>query len=90
MFGDIFQWVRDAENKVGETELVYDNDPTLEHRSSLHHTQVTLNQYLSNEERFWKQKVGSRWICEGDHNTRYFHTMVQGRWITLHVRSIRI
>ncbi|KAL2497861.1 Uncharacterized protein Adt_23411 [Abeliophyllum distichum] len=88
VFGDIFQRVRDAECRVDEAESVYDSDPTPPHRDTLHQAQAGLNQTLSVEEAFWKQKAGARWVCEGDHNTRYFHSMVQGRRIRSRIRFI--
>ncbi|XP_022866065.1 uncharacterized protein LOC111385869 [Olea europaea var. sylvestris] len=81
--------VRDAEDRVDEAEIVFDSDPIPEHRDILHQVQAALNQTLSIEEGFWKQRAGSRWVCEGDHNTRYFHAMVQGRRIRSRIRSIR-
>ncbi|KAL2526758.1 RNase H domain-containing protein [Abeliophyllum distichum] len=50
--------------------------------------QTVLNRTLSIKEVFWKQKVGARWTCEGDHNTRYFHSIVQGRHIHARIQSI--
>ncbi|KAL2453242.1 Uncharacterized protein Adt_49258 [Abeliophyllum distichum] len=88
VFGDIFQRVRDAECRVDEAESVYDSDPTPAHRDTLHQAQAGLNQTLSVGEAFWKQKAGARWVCEGDHNTRYFHSMVQGRRIRSRIWSI--
>ncbi|XP_022870228.1 uncharacterized protein LOC111389527 [Olea europaea var. sylvestris] len=89
VFGDIFQGVCDAEVGIDEAKIKYDRVPTLEHRNLLHHAQAVLNQTLSIEEGFWKQKASSHWVCEGDHNTRYFQAMVQGRRIKSHIRSIR-
>ncbi|KAL2497433.1 Uncharacterized protein Adt_22983 [Abeliophyllum distichum] len=62
VFGDIFQRVKDAECRVDEAESVYDSDPTPAHRNTLHQAQAGLNQTLSVEEAFWKQKAGARWI----------------------------
>ncbi|KAL2506640.1 Reverse transcriptase domain-containing protein [Abeliophyllum distichum] len=67
--------VRDAERRVDETELDHDRDPSPSHRNTLHQAQAVLNRALSIEEAFWKQKAGARWTCEGDHNTRYFHSI---------------
>ncbi|XP_022868015.1 uncharacterized protein LOC111387671 [Olea europaea var. sylvestris] len=36
VFGDIFQRVRDTEVGVNEAEIIYDRDPTPEHRNLLH------------------------------------------------------
>ncbi|XP_022863097.1 uncharacterized protein LOC111383250 [Olea europaea var. sylvestris] len=38
VFGDIFQRVRDTEVGVDEAEIIYDRDPTPEHRNLLHQT----------------------------------------------------
>ncbi|XP_022863434.1 uncharacterized protein LOC111383549, partial [Olea europaea var. sylvestris] len=56
--------VRDAEDTVDEAEIVFDSDPTPEHRDILHQVQAALNQTLSIEEGFWKQRAGSRWAGE--------------------------
>ncbi|XP_022853606.1 uncharacterized protein LOC111375048 [Olea europaea var. sylvestris] len=56
--------VRDAEDRVDEAEIVFDSDPTPEHRDILHQVQAALNQTLSIEEGFWKQRAGSRWAGE--------------------------
>ncbi|XP_022853605.1 uncharacterized protein LOC111375047 [Olea europaea var. sylvestris] len=61
VFGDIFQWVHDAEVGIDDAEIIYDRDPTPEHRNLLHHAQAVLKQTLSIEEGFWKQKASSHW-----------------------------
>ncbi|CAI9761534.1 unnamed protein product [Fraxinus pennsylvanica] len=61
VFGDIFQWVRDAKDRVDVAETIYDRDLILEHRDLLHQEYAVLNQTLSIEEGFWKQKADSRW-----------------------------
>ncbi|XP_022863529.1 uncharacterized protein LOC111383642 [Olea europaea var. sylvestris] len=81
--------VRDAKVGLDEAEILYDRDLTSEHRDFTHHAQAVLNMTLSIEEGFWKQKADSCWVCEGDHNTRYFHVMAQGRRIKSRIKSIR-
>ncbi|KAL2476812.1 DNAse I-like superfamily protein [Abeliophyllum distichum] len=61
VFGDIFQRVRDAECRVDKAESIYVSDPTPAHRDILQQAQASLNQTLSIEEAFWKQKAGARW-----------------------------
>lgn len=48
MFRDVFQRVRDAENRVDEAEIIYDKYPILDH-----HAQTVLNPTLSIRECFW-------------------------------------
>ncbi|KAL2518714.1 DNAse I-like superfamily protein [Abeliophyllum distichum] len=79
--------VRDAE-RVDEAELDHDRDPFPSHRDTLHQVQAVLNRTLSIDEAFWKQNARARWICEGDHNTRCFHSIVQGRRIRARIQSI--
>ncbi|KAL2526288.1 Uncharacterized protein Adt_11342 [Abeliophyllum distichum] len=80
--------IRDAECRVDEAEMDHERDPSPSHRDTLHQAQAVLNRTLSIEEAFWKQKAGVRWTCEGDHNTQYFHSIVQGRRIRARIRSI--
>ncbi|XP_022853767.1 uncharacterized protein LOC111375198 [Olea europaea var. sylvestris] len=54
VFEDIFLRVRDAEDRVDESEIVFDSDPTPEHRDILDQVQAALKQTLSIEEGFWK------------------------------------
>ncbi|KAL2498966.1 Uncharacterized protein Adt_24516 [Abeliophyllum distichum] len=88
VFGDIFQRIRDAECSVDDAELDYDRNPSPSHRDTLHQAQAVLNRSLSIEKAFWKQKAWARWTCEGYHNTRYFHSIVQGRRIQSKIWSI--
>ncbi|KAL2519776.1 Reverse transcriptase domain-containing protein [Abeliophyllum distichum] len=51
---------RDRECRVDEAESAFDSDPTPAHRDPLHQAEAGLNQTLSIEEAFWKQKAGAR------------------------------
>lgn len=44
--------------------------------------QHELNEYLKREELLWRDKAKSRWIAEGDANTRFFHitTVIHRRY----------
>lgn len=48
-----------------------------------------LNQYLSIEEAFWKQKYGIKWAVEGEQNTKFFHMRVQKKRIRSHIFKIQ-
>lgn len=90
VFGDIFQRVREAEVRVDQTEIDIERDPTPEHRNLLHHAQTDLNWTLAIVEGFWKQKAGSCWVCEGDHNTRYFMRRYMDNGLDLESRLLRL
>ncbi|KAL0410832.1 UNVERIFIED_CONTAM: hypothetical protein Slati_3672900 [Sesamum latifolium] len=40
---------------------------------------------LVQEEAFWKQKAGIKWVRDGERNTRYFHSVVTKKrfWSTI-------
>lgn len=49
---------------------------------------LTLNMHL--EAISWKQKVREKWLCEGDRNTRYFHSMTNYRRKNNYVEELRV
>lgn len=40
---------------------------------------LELNQYLNQEELYWKHRSKQFWLNEGDRNTRYFHKYASAR-----------
>ncbi|KAL2481107.1 Uncharacterized protein Adt_34073 [Abeliophyllum distichum] len=67
---------------MDEAELDHDRDPTPSRRNTLHQAQTVINRTL------FIKKAEVCWTCEGDHNTRYFYSIVQGRRIRARIRSI--
>lgn len=53
--------------------------PTLESLEELNRVTTKLRRYYLFEEDFWRQKAEMRWFGEGDKNTKFFHSYVNGR-----------
>lgn len=41
---------------------------------------VVYNQEIIQEEIYWKEKLGDKWIIEGDRNMEFGHAKVKSRW----------
>ncbi|XP_060190654.1 uncharacterized protein LOC132619919 [Lycium barbarum] len=52
-------------------------------------SQAALKKYVHYEEEFWRQKSHMTSFAEGDRNTRYFHSIVNGRRKRLKIRRIQ-
>ncbi|VFQ86944.1 unnamed protein product [Cuscuta campestris] len=89
VFGNIFSKTKDLESSVLEAELLYDENPSTENRSHLHHQKALLIQATNNEFTYWKQKASIKWIREGDCNTSFFHSIVKERRISQKIHKIR-
>lgn len=53
--------------------------PTPGNREELNRVNVELKKCYLYEEEFCKQKLGMKWFGEGDRNTKFFHSYVNGR-----------
>lgn len=62
--------------------------PSLANREKLKIVEGELRKWLSEEEEFWKQKAGTKWLQDGDKNTKFFHSYVKGRRRKLHIGEI--
>ncbi|XP_070040187.1 uncharacterized protein LOC142177359 [Nicotiana tabacum] len=78
-YGDIFKQLALREDVVRVKEMLFEEEPTVENRIVLQKAQAELKRLLSIEEQFWKQKAGITWFAEGDRNTRFFHSHVNGK-----------
>lgn len=89
VFGDIFQAVRQKEEEVRLAEIQMESDGSEAARVQLHLAQGRLRAALRVEELFWKQEARVRWLKEGDHNIKFFHSVVRHRTVRSIVHKIR-
>ncbi|VFQ87964.1 unnamed protein product [Cuscuta campestris] len=89
VFGNIFSKTKELESSVLEAKLLYDENPSTENRSHLHHQKALLIQATNNEFTYWKQKASIKWIREGDCNTSFFHSIVKERRISQKIHKIK-
>ncbi|KAL0413165.1 UNVERIFIED_CONTAM: putative mitochondrial protein [Sesamum radiatum] len=76
-FGNIFEHLSQAEAAVRQAERTYDNYPTDHNLMAMNQCTAKLQQALTIEEDFWRQKSACKWVLEGERNTRYFHSLVR-------------
>ncbi|KAL2248543.1 UNVERIFIED_CONTAM: putative ribonuclease H protein [Sesamum indicum] len=77
VFGNIFQNITDAEQRVKIAEQAYDGDPSDENLIAMNKATAELTFALSVEESYWKQKAACKWLEEGEKNTKYFHSLTK-------------
>ncbi|XP_060170510.1 uncharacterized protein LOC132601447 [Lycium barbarum] len=87
-FGDIFKQLTIREEVVRIKEQCFEEDPTPMNRMVLQQAQAALKMYVHYEEEFWRQKSHMTSFAEGDRNTRYFYSIVNGRRKRLQIRRI--
>ncbi|XP_060182357.1 uncharacterized protein LOC132612025 [Lycium barbarum] len=88
-FGDIFKQLTVREEVVKIKEQCFEEDPTPMNRMVLQQAQAALKKYVHYEEEFFRQKLHMTSFAEGDRNTRYFHSIVNGRRKRLQIRRIQ-
>ncbi|XP_060183338.1 uncharacterized protein LOC132613336 [Lycium barbarum] len=88
-FGDIFKQLTVREEVVRIKEQCFEEDPTPMNRMVLQQAQAALKKYVHYEEEFWRQKSRMTSFAEGDRNTRYFYSIVNGRTKRLQSRRIQ-
>ncbi|XP_019166699.1 PREDICTED: uncharacterized protein LOC109162453 [Ipomoea nil] len=78
-FGNIFEKVKEQEEKMETVEKGLQNDPSENNLILYKKTQAEMKKALTVEEKYWQQKAHMQWVVEGEKNTRYFHGMVRER-----------
>ncbi|KAG5570617.1 hypothetical protein H5410_060383 [Solanum commersonii] len=87
-FGNIFIQRATLEDIIKVKEHQFEIDPTPENRVELKRSEANLKRALKVEEEYWKQKSGMMWFAQGDKNSKFFHSFVQGRRRRLHLAEI--
>ncbi|XP_059289464.1 uncharacterized protein LOC132042983 [Lycium ferocissimum] len=88
-FGDIFENVKEFEEKVKEAEEELINNNNEENRTKLHKLNAEYIRFLKLEKSILKQKTQLHWFKDGDANTRYFHALIRGRRRRLYIHKIQ-
>uniref|UniRef100_A0A8C0UC45 Reverse transcriptase domain-containing protein n=1 Tax=Cyanistes caeruleus TaxID=156563 RepID=A0A8C0UC45_CYACU len=88
-FGDIFQKVKDFEDKVREAEETWARTNKETDRLAANELTAQYIKHLKTEEAVLKQKTQLQWFKEGDANSKYFHSLIRGRRRKLYIHKIR-
>ncbi|MDV3190757.1 MAG: hypothetical protein Q8838_02445 [Candidatus Phytoplasma australasiaticum] len=88
-FGDIFKQLAIREEIVKLKERHFEEYPSAENRTTLNRAHAEFAKYLKYEEELWRQKPGMQWFIEGDRNTKFFHSVVNGRRKRLEIKRIK-
>ncbi|KAB1998914.1 hypothetical protein ES319_D12G123600v1, partial [Gossypium barbadense] len=75
-FGKMKNEMRKLEKQI---EVVIDSASKADSGKTLKETRRRLDFLYTKEESYWAQRSRSRWLREGDRNTRFFHAKATGR-----------
>lgn len=90
IFGDIHLKVSEALQKVEEVQnLISSSGFSSELHEKEIKAQLDLQQALSFEESYWKDKSRLKWLTQGDRNTRFFHRTAQMKKVSKQMSSLR-
>lgn len=78
-FGNVHSNVATAEQEVVTLEQLFIADPSDDNHSNLEAAKDKLREVLLQEERYWRQQSGIKWLKEGDRNTEYFHAIAENK-----------
>ncbi|XP_019253956.1 PREDICTED: uncharacterized protein LOC109232655 [Nicotiana attenuata] len=87
-YGDIFQIVKEFEQKVKDAEMIWAQTNTDTDRATLNEFKAQYVRHLKVEQDVLKQKTQLQWFKEGDANSIYFHSLIRGRRRKLYIYKI--
>ncbi|KAI0494663.1 hypothetical protein KFK09_024805 [Dendrobium nobile] len=89
VFKNIFSNILEAEHKVLDMEDIFEANPSEDNLSNLNQAKNLLSQLQVQEESFWKQKANTKFVMEGDRNTKFFHDIANKNKINNRINKIR-
>ncbi|GKA59381.1 RNA-directed DNA polymerase, eukaryota, reverse transcriptase zinc-binding domain protein [Tanacetum coccineum] len=88
--GNIFKRVEEMRIKLKEVQISIDSDP---HNHQLRDQEAMLVKEFfeaeADEEKFLYQQAKIKWLCDGDKNSKYFHSVLKGRRSKSKIHSIK-
>ncbi|PKU62205.1 hypothetical protein MA16_Dca011498 [Dendrobium catenatum] len=75
IFKNLFSNIKNAEKEVMELENVYMLNPDSFNLSELNNAKIKLFKLHDQEETYWHKKATTKFIVEGDRNTKFFHAL---------------
>ncbi|XP_060200341.1 uncharacterized protein LOC132628591 [Lycium barbarum] len=87
--GNIFETTKKMEARIAQLEEVCLRDNSEENRMAYNNANALLIQHVKKEEAFWRQKVGLKWITDGDANTKFFHSVINTKRRKMHMNKIK-
>ncbi|KAL0456497.1 UNVERIFIED_CONTAM: hypothetical protein Slati_0988900 [Sesamum latifolium] len=76
IFRNIFENIKTAE-EVAVAEQNFDENSIDANLISMNQSTTLLQQALITKENFWHHNAACKWMCDGERNTKYFHSMVK-------------
>lgn len=77
--GNIFNNIKALEEKVADLESKTIIDNSSGNRSDLNQANAEFIMAYKKEEAFWRQKSGIKWFVEGEINSKFLHSVVNGK-----------
>ncbi|KAI0510194.1 hypothetical protein KFK09_010794 [Dendrobium nobile] len=88
VFKNLFDNIKEAENEVVDWEVCVASNPLSDNISNLNKAKLKLSALHEQEEIYWQQKATTRFLVEGDRNTKFFHTMYNKKRVKNYIFKI--
>lgn len=90
VFGNIFVRLRNAEARAAETQQMFEEVPSPANREQQNRCAAEYLLCLRMEEDFWRQKANSRWVIEGERNTKVYQGWVRQKRVKSRIHEITV
>lgn len=78
-YGNIFVRITTFEDIIRVKEAQLKIMPSPQNRAELSRSEAELSRFMKLEKEFWQIKGEMRYFKQGDKNTKFFHSYVQGK-----------